>query len=88
MSELLPDLAIGLFKNVEHGGPGGLIGFALEFDGKMRTVAAGQTFFGLFCSADLRRDGPQIGLHGGIFPGALGGLIEVTCSFAQLILFL
>src|SRR5204863_7088125 len=39
--ELLADLSIGLFKNLQHSGPRSLFGFPVEFHGKVCTVSAG-----------------------------------------------
>ncbi|TKS62948.1 MAG: hypothetical protein EWM73_01938 [Nitrospira sp.] len=88
MPKFLADLAIGLLKNLQHRGPGCLIGFPVEFHGKVCDVPAGEPRFALFGSADFGRDGAQIGLHGGVIARAGGGLIEMENRFAELIPFL
>ena len=83
--ELLADLSIGLFKNLQHSGPRSLFGFPVEFHGKVCTVSAGESFFAFLGSADFGRDGSQIGLHGWVLARAGGGLIEMASRFAELI---
>ena len=86
MPEFLADLSIGLFKNLQYSGPGRLIGFPVEFRGKVRAVSAGKLRFAFFGSADFGRDGSQIGLHRRVFAREGGGLIEMASRFAELIL--
>ena len=85
MPEFLADLSIGFFKNLQYSGPSSLIGLPVEFHGKVCAVSAGESCFALLGSADFGRDGSQIGLDGGIFASASGGLIEMANRFAELI---
>ncbi len=88
MSESLADLSIGLLQNLQHGDPGCLIGFSVEFNGKVGAVTAGEPRIALFGSADFGRDGFQIGLHGGIFACAGCGQVEVAGGFTESVPFL
>jgi hypothetical protein len=83
--ESLADLSMGLFKNLQHGSPGSLIGFPVEFHSKVSTVSATEPRFARLSAADFGRDGSQIGLHGGVIACAGGGFIEVASRFAELI---
>ena len=88
MSESLTDLSIGLFQDFQHGDPGCLIGFPVEFDGKVGAVPAGEPRIALLGSADFGRDGFQIGLHGGIFARAGRGKVEVAGGLTESVPFL
>ena len=43
--EFLADLSIGLFKDLQHSSPCSLVGFPVEFHGKVRAVPAGRVEF-------------------------------------------
>ena len=88
MVELLSDLSVGLFQDIEHRGPGCMVLVAVELHDKVDAAAGDQFVSKFFRSVDLGRHRFEVGLKAWVFANTVACILQMMAGFCQLVLLL